>query len=122
MGNQRKTGAGTLTVYYDGACPLCRREIATYQGMQGGNAVDWQDVSRAGEVVDADLSRCDALERMHVRTESGELVSGAKAFALMWQAFPRTRWLGRVAATRPALWILEPLYRGFLRVRPFWRK
>ena len=111
-----------LTVYFDGGCPLCRREIATYQSLDGAERLSWQDVAQADERVAPDLSRSDALARMHVRTADGELVQGAHAFALMWQAFPKTRWLGRLAATRPALWVLEPLYRGFLRIRPLWRK
>jgi len=111
-----------LTVYYDGACPLCRREIAGYQSMKGAERLNWQDVSEANEQVAQDLSRSDALARMHVRTADGKLVHGARAFALMWQAFPKTRWLGRLAATPPALLVLEPMYRGFLKIRPLWRR
>lgn len=114
--------ATDLTVYYDGGCPLCRREIATYQSLPGAERLDWEDVSQADEQVAPDLNRCDALARMHVRTADGTLVHGAHAFALMWQAFPKTRWLGRLAATRPALWVLEPAYRAFLEIRPLWRK
>lgn len=117
-----QTAACDLTVYYDGACPLCRREIATFQSMAGAERLNWQDVAQADEQLAPDLSRSDALARMHVRTAEGELVHGAHAFALMWQALPKTRWLGRLAATRPSLWVLEPAYRVFLRVRPLWRK
>ncbi len=111
-----------LTVYYDGGCPLCRREIATYQSMNGAERLNWQDVSRADEQIAPDLLRSDALARMHVRTADGKLVHGAGAFALMWQAFPKTRWLGRLAATPPALLVLEPVYGGFLKIRPLWRR
>ena len=111
-----------LTVYYDGGCPLCRREIATYQSLRGAERLSWEDVSQANEEVAPDLNRSDALARMHVRTADGTLVHGAHAFALMWQAFPKTRWLGRLVAARPALWVLEPAYRAFLKIRPLWRK
>ena len=111
-----------LTVYYDGGCPLCRREIATYQSLPGAERLSWEDVAQANERVAPDLNRSDALARMHVRTADGQLVQGAHAFALMWQACPKTRWLGHLAATRPALWVLEPVYRIFLKVRPLWRK
>jgi 3-demethoxyubiquinol 3-hydroxylase len=62
-----------------------------------------------------------ALARMHVRQANGTLVSGAAAFILLWQRFPATRWLGRVAAVPPLPWLLELAYRIFLRVRPLWR-
>lgn len=120
--DKAKNPACDLTVYYDGACPLCRREIAGYRSMAGAERLSWQDVALAEERVAPDLMRSDALARMHVRTADGTLVHGAHAFALMWQAFPKTRWLGRLAATRPALWVLEPAYRIFLKMRPLWRK
>ena len=48
----------TLTVLYDGGCPLCRREIAHAQGLaqrQGDSGLCFVDIS-------AD-SACDAAER-----------------------------------------------------------
>ena len=34
-----------LTIYYDGSCPLCRREIAFYRRQPGSERLDWMDVS-----------------------------------------------------------------------------
>ena len=34
-----------LTVMYDGACPLCRREIGLYQSLTPLQTVAWLDVS-----------------------------------------------------------------------------
>ena len=34
-----------LTVLYDGACPLCRREIGVYRGLQPNTPVCFADVS-----------------------------------------------------------------------------
>ena len=50
---------GPLTVYYDGACPLCRREIDFYRRRETDTPIDWVDVSRASsETVAPDLTRC----------------------------------------------------------------
>jgi 3-demethoxyubiquinol 3-hydroxylase len=112
-----------LTVYYDGACPICSREIAMYRQQRGGESCAWVDASRcSASELGPGLDPQRALARMHVRQADGRLVSGAAAFILMWQAFPATRWLGRMAAVPPLPWVLELGYRLFLRVRPLWRK
>lgn len=112
-----------LAVYYDGACPLCRREIAAYRRAEGAERLDWIDVATAPRArLGGDLDRERALARMHVRDESGRLIDGAAAFAALWSRLPRTRRLGRVAGSRAALLVLEPLYSLFLRLRPLWRR
>lgn len=110
------------TVYYDGACPVCAREIALYQRAQGAERLSWVDVARCSEAaLGAQLERDAALARLHVRRADGRLVSGAEAFTTLWQALPRWAWLGRLLGRRPALWLLEAGYRGFLRLRRAWR-
>ena len=89
---------GQLTVYYDGACPLCRREIALYQSAEGADRLAFVDVACApAEGPATDLDRDSALKRFHVRDSEGRLVSGAAAFGAMWLALPRWRWLGWLA-------------------------
>lgn len=58
--------ATALCVYYDGGCPLCRAEIATYQRTEGGDAVMWVDAHGcAPDALGPDLQRPDALARLH---------------------------------------------------------
>lgn len=112
-----------LTVYFDGGCPVCSREIAAYQRQPGSEACRWVDVSGCDvAALGAGLDRSKALARLHVRRADGSLVDGAAAFVLMWQALPATRWLGRLAAVPPLPWLLERAYRAFLRLRPLWRR
>ena len=111
-----------LTVYYDGGCPICRREIATYRRAAGAERLDWVDLSSADRAALGEgLSVERAMARMHVRDADGRLIDGAAAFASLWSVLPRTRLLGRLAGTRLALGVLEPAYRLFLKVRPLWR-
>ena len=37
----------------------------------------------------------------------------------MWRAIPVLRPLGLLARFRPVLWVLERLYLGFLKIRPW---
>jgi predicted DCC family thiol-disulfide oxidoreductase YuxK len=110
------------TVYYDGACPICSREIAQYRKAEGGERLAFVDVSTCGaEVLGPDLSREAALARMHVRRADGTLASGAAAFAELWQQLPKLAWAGRIASSALVLPVLELGYRAFLRVRRLWR-
>lgn len=118
-----QTYSDNFKVYYDGGCPLCSKEIETYRRASGAENLDWVDASRCeADTLGSDLDRNDALSVMHVRDESGKLISGAAAFAAIWERLPRTRRIGKLLSTRPVLWILEPAYRVFLKLRPLWRK
>ncbi len=111
-----------LTVYFDGACPVCSREIAVYRGQAGAEKCVWVDASACAESALGDgLSRPDALARFHVRRADGSVVTGMRAFALLWRALPRMAWVGRLASIGPMPWLLEGAYSLFLRLRPLWR-
>ncbi len=104
-----------VVVWFDGGCPLCRREIAFMRRLDRRGAVTFLDVQEAGAV--CPLPRDDLLERLHA-SENGRLLSGAAAFAAMWRAIPLLRPLGLLARSPPVLSALEHLYLVFLKVRP----
>ncbi len=106
----------SATVYYDGACPLCSREIGTYRRLRGADQLCWIDVSRQEAPLGPGLTREAALARFHVRMADGALVSGGAAFVRLWGCLPGLRWLAAIAARPPFSWALEPAYRLFLRL------
>ncbi|MBA2724151.1 MAG: DUF393 domain-containing protein [Methylibium sp.] len=110
-----------LTLYFDGACPVCSREVAMYRRQPGADGVRWVDVARceAGDL-GTGLTREAAMARLHLRRLDGNLVSGAEAFTSLWQALPRWSWLGRLLGSGPGLPLLEAGYRVFLVVRRGW--
>ena len=108
---------GALTVMYDGACPLCRREIGLYQSLTPLQTVVWLDVSD----ITATMSAADQaryMARFHVRQKDGNLLSGAAAFVALWLAMPGWRWLGKLGGLPGVTPMLEIMYRGFLHLRP----
>lgn len=109
-----------LTVYHDGSCPLCQREIALVKSLTREGAIAFQDVSvcEASEKVAADLTAADAMGRFHVRRADGTLLSGAAAFIAMWSTSPRLRFLSVVGRSRTAVAMLDGIYAVFLKLRP----
>jgi len=104
-----------VLVWYDGGCPLCRREIALMRRLDTAQAITFIDV--AGETAACPLDRGELLSRFHA-SEDGQMLSGAAAFAAMWRAIPRLRPIGLAARNPLVLAVLERLYRLFLRIRP----
>jgi 3-demethoxyubiquinol 3-hydroxylase len=107
-----------LTVLYDGACPLCRREIGLYRGLRPNMPVCFADVSDAALPLPPATTREQLLARFHVRCSDGQLLGGAQAFLALWAALPGWRWLARAGRLPGAAWVMERLYRFFLRWRP----
>jgi predicted DCC family thiol-disulfide oxidoreductase YuxK len=108
-----------VLVWFDGACPLCRREIAWMRRLDRRNAIAFVDVSRAAaqDGAGCPVDQSALLARFHA-LEDGRVLSGAAAFAAMWRAIPLLRPLGLAARNRLVLTGLERLYGLFLRVRP----
>jgi predicted DCC family thiol-disulfide oxidoreductase YuxK len=121
--NQTNTSQciAALTVLYDGACPLCRREIAVYRELkplQPGLTVSFTDISNAAEPLPLGTTREQLMARFHVQGRDGELLSGAQAFLALWAALPGWRWLALVGRFPGVSWVMERMYRLFLRWRP----
>ena len=107
------------TVFYDGACPLCRREIDFMRRKDVNKRLTFEDVSVDGATLPAGRTRDQALARFHVRGADGTVRDGAAAFASMWNELPALRPLAKLARIPGMVWVLEGLYRLFLPVRPF---
>ena len=108
----------STTVYFDGSCPLCRREISVYRRAVSSAPIEWIDVSANAGSELAGRSCGELMTRFHVRTAQGEMLSGAAAFVALWLLYPGWRWLGRFGSLPGMPPVLEVLYRGFLRLRP----
>lgn len=103
-----------LTVWHDGSCPLCAREIALMRRLDRRGAIEFVDASR-GDVCPAD--RAAMLARFHA-CEDGRMLVGAAAFAAMWRAIPLLRPFGLASRNRFILAALEAAYELFLHARP----
>ncbi|MEP0518809.1 MAG: DUF393 domain-containing protein [Hyphomicrobiales bacterium] len=117
-----------ISIFYDGSCPLCVREIGFLQRSFKEETVNWQniasvdDADAAHQEVAPGLSRQLAMKRFHIRNEWGELVSGAGAFVTIWKLHPRFGRIANLLDRQPILWCLDMMYNGFLIIRPALQK
>ena len=107
-----------LTIFFDGSCPLCRAETRYYGSKDQAGALCFVDVSQMGAVTPAGITQTQAMERFHVRSSDGRVLSGAAAFVEIWSRLPKWRWAAKVASLPGVLATLELCYRLFLLVRP----
>ena len=113
-----KTAKTRPIVFYDGGCPLCRREIAHYQRIDREHRIQWTDIQQDPDTLLAHgLSWEQAMQRMHVRDSNELMVSGAAAFAVLWRQFPRYRFLAGFVSLPGVHWVAEQVYTVFARRR-----
>jgi predicted DCC family thiol-disulfide oxidoreductase YuxK len=105
-----------VKVWFDGACPLCRREIALMQRLDRRGSITFIDVADGADL-SCPIDRAALLARFHAE-EDGVVHSGAAAFAAMWRAIPLLRPLGLAARNQAVLRVLEAAYIQFLKLRP----
>ena len=116
MNSSADNALAAVTVWYDGDCPLCLREINLMRRLDKRRAINFVEIQTAAACpIDTDT----LMTRFHAQERDQPVVSGAAAFAAMWRAIPMLRPLGLLAKTRPVLWVLERLYIGFLKIRPW---
>jgi predicted DCC family thiol-disulfide oxidoreductase YuxK len=110
--------ANQITMFYDGGCPLCRREVGHYRRLDRTRRVRWIDISMPEEWLEPFcLTRSDAMARLHVLDGEGKMQTGAAAFVTLWSALPYYRWLARLVRSLGLVPLLERLYVPFARWR-----
>ena len=91
-----------LTLYFDGLCPLCAREIEHYRKRAEGAPIAFVDIT--DPLFDEKAHGLDlrhALRTMHAR-RGDRLLIGVDAFVALWESIPSYAWLARLAQV-PAL-------------------
>lgn len=104
-----------MTVWFDGQCPLCQREIALMRRLDRKGRIAFVDLT--DQRTSCPANRSEMLARFHAM-ERGTLLSGAAAFAALWRAIPVLAPLGHLARLPFVLKFLDFAYAGFLRLRP----
>ncbi|MDJ0881569.1 MAG: DUF393 domain-containing protein [Gammaproteobacteria bacterium] len=105
------------TVFYDGSCPLCSREIRHYRRLRGAEQLLWIDVSEPEATLAYGLTKDAAMARFHVLDASGEWQTGAYGFAELWSQLPAYRWLAVLVKKLRLLPLLDKAYTRFARWR-----
>ncbi len=112
--------SSTTTVFYDGACPLCSREIDFYRKHDSLSELDWVDVSDCADSAIPDgLTRDEVLARFHVRLPDGTLRSGPRGFGVIWMRMKGFSIFGKILQLNSLQPFFEWVYRGFLVLRAF---
>ena len=107
-----------MKIFYDGACPVCRREIRFYKQRAGAAGFQWLDVNNLSEeFIPSGHSRDDLLRRFHVQHPTEGVVSGTTAFALLWQEMFGWSWLLRAVKLPVVRETCELGYTIFLFLR-----
>ena len=107
-----------ITVFFDGACPLCVREISLLRKLTGPDDLRFEDVSPPDAAPSCDISRERLLARFHVRLPDGEMVEGAQAFTESWARVGGLGWVAGIGRFAPTRWLLNRCYDLFLQIRP----
>ena len=112
-----------LRVFYDGACPVCSREIEHYRRQDRAGRLVPIDISAAAfdpEPFGIPLSAF--MYELHGIDQVGQVYRGIEAFRAIWRAFPNSTGY-RALATLVSLPVINPLarlgYRVFARLRPY---
>lgn len=84
----KRIHAMTLTVYYDGSCPLCRAEINTIREVAPEGALTFIDCSVPGfddaAAHHEGVSQDDMMQALHVRDSAGHWFKGVDAFVQLY--------------------------------------
>ena len=110
-------GKYPLTVFFDGDCPICAREISILNLLnrrQRVHFVNFAD-SRYDEAATG-LARSDLGRVIHARRADGEMILGVEVFRAIWSAVGLA-WLARLSRLPFIDWLLIRGYDWFARNR-----
>lgn len=107
-----------ISVFYDGKCGLCAREIAFFRKRRAKTSIVWHDIARNPECLEGrGISQSEALMFMRVEDSDGRLYSGVDAFIVMWGQFRGWALLARLLALPGVYRLASHAYCTFARRR-----
>ena len=93
-------GKDKITVFYDGACPICVRDRLIYKRLAGkaGDQVCWFDITgREDQLGTLGIDPQKALTELHVMDENRQIHAEMDAYILLLQ---------KVSLLKPLAWLI----------------
>jgi predicted DCC family thiol-disulfide oxidoreductase YuxK len=78
------------TIYFDGSCPLCVKEMRSLQASDKRQQIRFVDVTRA---CPSHLDANAVMYELHVETTEGRLLKAVEANIYVWRLLGRKPWL-----------------------------
>ncbi|ARU59280.1 MAG: DUF393 domain-containing protein [Pseudomonadales bacterium] len=86
-----QTARAPIKVYFDGACPACRRDQKRYNHWTGHNRVYWVDITNAdAQLREKGIDPQLALLMLHIELPDGTIVNDIEAYQIL---FAQVYWL-----------------------------
>jgi predicted DCC family thiol-disulfide oxidoreductase YuxK len=102
------------TIFFDGGCPLCRREIGHYRRLDAADRCRWVDISlEPGVLASYGIDYGAAMARLHAVDAQGAVVSGVAAFVVTWRELPGYRHLAHLLERFALVPFLDRIYARF---------
>jgi predicted DCC family thiol-disulfide oxidoreductase YuxK len=106
-----------VEVFYDGECPLCRREVAWLKRRDKAQRIRFTNIAEAGFSAEALGTTTQRLmSQMHGRLSDGTWIKGVEVFRRMYAAAGHT-WLVALSRLPILAQLLDLGYRVFARHR-----
>jgi predicted DCC family thiol-disulfide oxidoreductase YuxK len=103
-----------ISVFFDGKCNLCSKEINYYQRIAPKNTFNWVDITKTpGELDKFEIKLSDGLRLMHVADSRGNIFTGVDAFIIMWKQIKYWKFLGLFVSLPIVKQITKLLYQYF---------
>lgn len=88
-----------ITVYFDGKCGLCSKEIRYYQRIAAKSDFEWLDIaSDPAPLAPLGIPQETALRRLHARDQTGHMHRGVDAFIVIWRKLPLWNYVALLVA------------------------
>lgn len=107
-----------ITIFYDGKCGLCSKEINHYRKIAPDGIFDWQDINMSSQsltIVGVNLT--EGLKLLHAMDDDERLYVGVDAFVLIWKQLPRWKILSFLVSVPLIRQIVNFIYKAFANWR-----
>ena len=107
-----------ITVFYDGKCGLCLKEINHYRKVTPLGIFNWQDITESVEELNKHgVTFSEGLKLLHATDNIGQMHIGVDAFILIWKQLKGWRMLAFLVGLPIIRQILNIAYCTFANWR-----